>query len=312
MLSSDIIKMAETDNWTEGNETNLKKSLDLYGRTEKQLDEDVRTIKEWLKTQPHLPDISNDIYIINILIQTKFSIEISKQRIDILCTIRTLLPEIHERSGFNSLMEVSNVLYFFPLRKKTQEGQVINILKSLDCNPDQINPYPCIAYCLKTFEWRMQGDICCPEILIGDLQNTKLANVVKFTPVHLKKILMHEKSFSNTLKQIHFINCPSYAFNILNILKSLMKPKLASRVFIHADDSIMKKLVPLEALPRDYGGSELSLSELNELWKERVGKYKDRFNILAKMKTNEKLRSAALISDDILGIHGHFRKLELD
>nr|XP_023011518.1 uncharacterized protein LOC111501837 [Leptinotarsa decemlineata] len=159
----------------------------------------------------------------------------------------------------------------------------------------------------------MAEDICNSEIVVTDLQTANLAQLTIMTPVHMKKFVMIlEKVYSNRVKQFHYVNCPSFAYSILTFLKSLMKPKLASRVYFHADSSKIGEILPLDLLPKDFGGSEISLYEMNELWKKKLAKNGDRFDALCKMKINEKLRPSPLVNDEILGFHGNFRKLEMD
>ncbi|KAJ8926574.1 hypothetical protein NQ314_021045 [Rhamnusium bicolor] len=67
-----------------------------------------------------------------------------------------------------------------------------------------------------------------------------------------------------------------------------------------------------EILPKDYGGDEKSLQEINELWKQKMGEYKDRFDKLDVMRVKEELRPAPLKNNDILGYHGNFKKLDVD
>ncbi|KAG5883902.1 hypothetical protein JTB14_037186 [Gonioctena quinquepunctata] len=308
------LKMSQIDNWLDqGDKTVLKKALDGFGKTEKQLDEDVRTLREWLKTQQHLPEISSDNHIINTLLINKFSIENCKQRLDMFYTIRTLLPEIYGKVDSKAMIEIADLIYFFPLPKRTPEGDRINIVRMTDCDIESFDLYGWMGYCYNIFEFKFQHDLCTSEVVVNDLKELKFGHVLKVTPIHLKKIVMIlEKVYNNRVKQFHFLNCPSFVSNLLNMLRSLMKPKLAARIHVHQDASSIGKIIPLETLPSDYGGSELSLFELNELWKEKLAKYGDRFDALLKMKTNEKLRPTPLINDEVLGFHGNFKKLEMD
>ncbi|RZC39700.1 hypothetical protein BDFB_012916 [Asbolus verrucosus] len=76
-----------------------KKALELFDRTEKSFEEDVETVKEWMKTQPHLPEIMEDVKIRNFLILNKCSIEKTKQKVDMYYTIRSLIPDLYDDSN---------------------------------------------------------------------------------------------------------------------------------------------------------------------------------------------------------------------
>ncbi|KAG5886263.1 hypothetical protein JTB14_020826 [Gonioctena quinquepunctata] len=71
----------------------LDKGLEVNGKTKENLREDINIIKEWVATQPHLPEIPNDLMITNFLLMNKFSIENVKQKIDMYYTMRKLFPD---------------------------------------------------------------------------------------------------------------------------------------------------------------------------------------------------------------------------
>ncbi|XP_023011520.2 retinol-binding protein pinta isoform X1 [Leptinotarsa decemlineata] len=306
--------MVDVDHWlTSNREEVLKVSLESLGRTDEELKEYVSILTEWLETQPHLPEKPSENVIINIVLMNKFSIEKCKQRLDMYYTIRNLLPEIYGKMDSKMTMKIADDILFFPLPKRTVEQDRINIVKLKDIETNDFDIYTWMGYCYNVLDLRLSEDICTAEIIVNDLEFFKLSHITKITPVHIKKIVMIlEKVYSNRIKQFHFVNCPPFAYNILNSVKSLMKPKLAARIFFHEDCSKIGDIIPLEVLPKDYGGSELSLYDLNELWKKKLEQYSTRFNNLSKMKTNEILRPSPLVNDEVLGFHGNFRKLEMD
>jgi hypothetical protein len=69
------------------------RSLDL---TIRGVDNDVKIIKNWMKSQPHLPEIMEDVQIRNFLNLNKFSIEKTKEKIDMYYTIRTVVPDLFQ------------------------------------------------------------------------------------------------------------------------------------------------------------------------------------------------------------------------
>lgn len=76
-----------------------KRILQVYNRDEASLKEDVECVKKWIKSQPHLPEVMDDRQIERFLTQNKFSIERTKERIDMYYTIRELVPEFYKNTN---------------------------------------------------------------------------------------------------------------------------------------------------------------------------------------------------------------------
>ncbi|KAJ8966984.1 hypothetical protein NQ314_003171 [Rhamnusium bicolor] len=253
--------------------------------------------------------------IISFLILNKFSIETTKLKLDMYYTLRTLIPEIYENKNprLPHMKKVADKNYVIPLPKITKEGYRVTILKPTDDNPDNFDPYDFFGHCYNIIEIRIQEDIPFGDVLVYDFQFFKKGHILKMTPISVKKsVIVLEKVFSNRVKAIHFINTPSYIDILLAILRPLLKPKLNKRLHVHQKSDAILKCISKDILPKDYGGDELSLFELNELWKNKLSEYQDRFDALDKMRTNEKLRPTPLVNDEILGFHGNFKKLNVD
>lgn len=98
--------------------------LKLYDRDTKTIQNDIDTIKNWMKTQPHLPEIPGksktyskrkkhfnkgrsipaDQIILKFLGLNKCSIEVTKQKIDNYYSIRNVIPELFSHHPLSSEM----------------------------------------------------------------------------------------------------------------------------------------------------------------------------------------------------------------
>jgi len=77
---------------------------------------DVQAIREWLKKQPHIKGNPDDQTIISFLRGCKFSLEITKEKLDMYYTMKTALPEFFGERDFknqtlNEILHMGYVKY---------------------------------------------------------------------------------------------------------------------------------------------------------------------------------------------------------
>ncbi|KAJ3647076.1 hypothetical protein Zmor_024622 [Zophobas morio] len=113
-------------------------------------------------------------------------------------------------------------------------------------------------------ELRLRCDVMHGDILVFDCKGHTLNIALKATPVFIYKtmVLLYQQIFSMRVKAVHVINMPPFVKTVINLIKGVLKPKLAARIYIHSDEEVLKKLIPLNLLPVDFGGEGLSLQEL--------------------------------------------------
>lgn len=79
---------------------------------------------------------------------------------------------------------------------------------------------------------------------------------------HSKCFTYSQKCYGAKMKGFHIINCPAYAHNIINFAKSIMKGKLAKRVYIHKTLKELHEHIPINCLPKEYGGNMETCSQI--------------------------------------------------
>ncbi|CAH1163296.1 unnamed protein product [Phaedon cochleariae] len=294
--------------------TNKKEVRKAIHKSEEDIFEYIRIIREFLKAQSHLPEIPNDSIIEAFLITNKFSIEQTKEKLDMYYTIRTLLPECYDNKhpALSHMQDISNTLYVFPLPQLTEDMLRVNVLK-IKGDPKYFDAYNFIGHQMNINEIRVHEEINLGDLLLVDLENIQMGHIFKFTPVHVKKaVLILEKVYSNRIKGIHIINAPTFADKLIYMMKSVLKQKLIKRIHIHSSLKDVLEHISADILPKDYGGNEMGLEELQYLWNMKLKQYKDRFDNLENMRVKQDERPAKLKNDEILGYHGSFKKLEVD
>jgi hypothetical protein len=72
---------------------------------------DVQAIREWLKKQPHIKGDPDDQTLVSFLRGCKWSLERTKEKLDMYFTMKTALPEFFDGRDFNRkvLKEILNM-----------------------------------------------------------------------------------------------------------------------------------------------------------------------------------------------------------
>ncbi|CAH1108292.1 unnamed protein product [Psylliodes chrysocephalus] len=287
-----------------------------WGKTDLDVIEDIVIIKKWLETQKHLPETPCDNMIEFFLTNCKYSIEKTKQNLDMYYTVRDLMPLIYK--GVHPCKPEIEPAYktgmICTLPKLTQDMYRITILKYNDINPDDsdIDKF-CAHFLNNIYEVRLHEDLISGDIYIADYEFVKFGVMAKLSPILLKNVAqVFEKVQSNRMKALHLLNPPGYVDKIITLFKTFLPKKLQERIFIHKTIEDLCRCVPRELLPCDYGGNEKSMAEIEDLWKKKFHQYKDRFNKLENMKVDESLRPEKLENDEILGYHGNFKNIRVD
>ncbi|CAG9832597.1 unnamed protein product [Diabrotica balteata] len=84
--------MEETENFLV---TDHKKVWTNFGKTEEAVSKDVKIIQDWIKCNHYFPEIPNDIMIQHFLVNCNFSIERTKQCLDMYYAVRIVIPEMY-------------------------------------------------------------------------------------------------------------------------------------------------------------------------------------------------------------------------
>nr|CAG4636928.1 EOG090X04DJ [Ceriodaphnia reticulata]SVE72871.1 EOG090X04DJ [Ceriodaphnia reticulata] len=92
------------------------------------------------------------------------------------------------------------------------------------------------------------------------------------------------------------------------------KSRGAASMRVHGDDyESLYKEISKEVLPKDYGGENMSIAELTAYWKKKCEDNREFLIAQSKMKSDESKRPGRpKTSDELFGIEGSFRKLNVD
>jgi len=153
-------------------------------------------------------------------------------------------------------------------------------------------------------------------VLIQDFEGMTLSHTLSMSPAMIKKAMtVWQDAYPSRPKALHFINMPSVMESFFKMAQGFQKEKMRERNHVHpvGDYSKMQEDLGLEVLPTEYGGTNVSMSELRDYWIDQMDKNRDWLMEQSKYKTDEKKRPGKPKSHaDVFGIEGSFRKLEID
>ncbi|CAH0549541.1 unnamed protein product [Brassicogethes aeneus] len=278
--------------------------------------EDIKSMREWLEKQPHLPEIT-DLQIILFLQCCYYRNEAAKIALDNCFTIKTLCPDIFANRDANhkDLNLALNTTLVTTMPKKTPEGYCVVYTRLVDCNSDNFVLSSHIKYMdmVATHHLCTEGP-CKGLVIINDMEGAVVGHLTKVNIIVAKKLMYYlQEAMPVRLKGIHLINVVSWVDKLVAMLKPFMKKELFELLCIHpkVDDALLK-VVFKECLPKELGGTE-TIAALHEKIKKAIHNNTELFKKEEMQKVDETKRPGkAKNVGEIFGIEGTFKKLEVD
>ncbi|KAL3278390.1 hypothetical protein HHI36_013718 [Cryptolaemus montrouzieri] len=265
---------------------NRRRVFEASGVTVEIADEKVDVVEKWLRKQTHLPEIPSKHMIEIFLVLNKFNIEVTQRKLEMYYKIRTQIPDLYQNKHPASphMQKIADVVYCIALPKLSPELYLINVFKLKDTNTKNFDAHDYAAYSLNSAELKLLDEkLAVGEVFIYDLEGVSFGHFFKTMTVLKKLSRVVEEVFSSRVKGIHYINCPRFIDALVSVVRAVMNPKVANRIHIHKSYDTLSEYIPKELLPRDYGGDEKSLDELNEMLKTEFLENKERFDKLDQM-----------------------------
>ncbi|XP_039433285.1 alpha-tocopherol transfer protein-like [Culex pipiens pallens] len=218
----------------------------------------IETIKTWLATQEHLPEIT-DHEIHTFLHSNYYDVEKTKSTIENYYTFRTSC-----KGTFSDLDVLSEELQstmavvemIFP-PQPTPEGYKLAIFRFATTDASKFNVYSATKFaslCLD--QWLKEDGLIEGHIIIYDLAGCHLGQLarLRFFPVKNYFYFVQE-ALPIRMKEMHFANIPSIMDKILLFLKPFMKRELLDVMHLHTTNESLLKVIPANCLPNEYGGT---------------------------------------------------------
>ncbi|XP_076029000.1 retinol-binding protein pinta-like isoform X1 [Oratosquilla oratoria] len=290
------------------------------GESPSRRQDDIEAIRQWLLKQPHITARLDDWTILRFLRGCKFSLERTKEKLDMFYTCRTAVPEwFKNRDPLDpKTKQILDLGVFLPLPNYDNLGRRVVIIRSGRSNPklqsiDEVFKATHLISDLMLEEDEQQTVAGFVQIL--DLADVTAAHGLQMSPALVKKAMtVWQDCYPTRPKGINYINTPPGFETIFNLFKSFMKEKMKKRVHVHGSDlESLYKQVPRDILPIEYGGTNGSVDDITRYWAKKVEDKRDWLLNDEKFCVNESKRlGKPKTSSDLFGLEGTFRKLEVD
>jgi len=297
-----------------------KQALEELNEDPERRAQDIEAIRTWLKKQPHINARMDDWNILRFLRGCKFSLERTKEKLDMFYTCKTAVPEWFsnrdpDEPKMRELLEMGIML---PLPTKTADGVTIILGRFGVWDPYVYSMEFIMKLGMTVTEVMAMEDedvTVTGFVLINDNTNTSIAHMAAFAPTVAKKAAVFmQDGYPMRPKALHYINTPPAFDTVFNIFKGFMKEKMKKRLHFHGSDlSSLHKHVPPSMLPKEYGGTNGTVEEITQYWVKKVDERKQWLKEDEKFKVDESKRPGKpKTSSDLFGLEGSFRKLNVD
>ncbi|XP_026326979.1 alpha-tocopherol transfer protein-like isoform X2 [Hyposmocoma kahamanoa] len=259
----------------------------------KKLEDSIQHLKEWIAKQPHLKARTEDQWLAAFLRGTKFSLERAKEKLDLYYSLRTLIPEFqsinHRHSKFMEILKLGTLL-ILPKSKNLTDPRVL-IFRVAACPP-------------------VNG-----VVNVVDMKDATLSHFTHLTPLMMKKMVVANQDASPTrMKAAHYYHMPPPVETIFNLIKTFLNEKNRNRLHVHGKDfKPLYKYVSKDILPVEYGGNGGTIEEIVDYWVKKIEEYSKWLDEEERYGTDESKRPGKpKTSEDMFGVEGSFRQLQMD
>ncbi|XP_026748247.2 uncharacterized protein LOC113509143 [Galleria mellonella] len=280
--------------------------------------EDIETIRNWLKTQPHLPNQQvTDLDIVLAYHCCEYNMELTKQVIDLNYTLRTMFSFYSNRDINKSLELALHTWLITPLQTVTPEGYRAVYCQLLDDDPKKSVYSDLVrAFVMILDLWQYEEGTVPGIIIIVNMDKVTLNHITRIDlKVAQEFFYFIQEAMFIRLKEFHFINAPVFVDKMLTMMKPIMKKEMLDLLKVHqVGSNTLEQYIHLETLPKDAGGHNENSQELRDKVWNKLKLNKKFFEEESKKRVVESKRPGQpkTISTIFPGLEESFKNLEID
>ncbi|RXG55516.1 Alpha-tocopherol transfer protein-like [Armadillidium vulgare] len=178
---------------------------------EKRRDEDIEYIRKWIQKQPHLKIRTDDEFILRMLRGCKFSLERTKEKIDMHYTIKAAIPEWFKNRDPEDpkVREIFKLGVMFALKEKDDKGRTIFMFRQSAYSPDlhHVDDVVKAMYILVDVYAEIdEVSQITGLVMILDMKGLTAGHMLQFPPTVMKKSMVLWQGVCNSQQVSHYIN----------------------------------------------------------------------------------------------------------
>ncbi|XP_068087045.1 alpha-tocopherol transfer protein-like [Anabrus simplex] len=308
MIHTEEIGCVQNRNMAAGGENSSITVEEEFRKNPELKKQDLDELRDWMKSQAHLPKISDEQLIL-FLHSCYFKVEPTKKTIEVCYTIRTQTPELFGNMDplSDDVQHAWKLVQITKLPEPDPEGRALVFGRLRDTDPHHFN------FCnmlklnhILTWSMLRDGGTNAGYVFIYDIAGFTLTHLSRIPLSTLKKHLTYvQEGYPLRMKGVHIINVPTYVDKIMTVIKPFLKKDIMKMVRFHTGRTdTLYTYVPRELLPKDYGGDQKSVEELCQAMKERVEACREWYLQEQTLKATGGKRRSSLVPD--------FRRLNID
>ncbi|XP_058833402.1 alpha-tocopherol transfer protein-like isoform X2 [Topomyia yanbarensis] len=235
----------------------------------------VNTLMEWLKSQPHLPHISENDALM-FLHCNYYDTEAAKQTIEKYYTFRTNCSDFFKNRDVEdpAIHTALNLTMFTVFPKSTPEGYKIAYCRLIDTDTTNYVHLYNVKYLILCLDLWMKEEAFAPgHVIIVDMEGMNLGHVAKMKISVLRNYVYYtQEALPIRLKQLHFLNVVPFMDKVMFLVKPFLQKKVVDVMHMHTNLQTMLKAIPVECLPEEYGGNAGKIKDLREAYNQKLFK----------------------------------------
>ncbi|XP_050668440.1 uncharacterized protein LOC126967787 [Leptidea sinapis] len=277
-------------------------------------EEELQEVREWMKSQPHLPHISDE-FIILFLHSNYYKVKETQETIEFYFTLRASSPDLFTNRDpmVPKNKAILDLAHMVALPNLTPEGYHILLYRLADTDYSKL----CFADAVRVF--CMFNDIKLSEdrlsegyVVIFDMKGCSLGHLTRVTYPALRTFMQYiQSAHPCRLKKIHVVHTVSFINQVMCLVKPLIHSNLLNLLNFSSDGPA--SVVDVQYLPEDYGGPLPMVKKLHDEQRRNMEEnYRDWLVESEIFKADEKKRIKKPSRGIFATLTGSFKGLDID